>query len=164
MKYQKKVFQQILRALLFIAVIQYSSPITAQTGTYCEDVYAALLSRMVEKGTKSDQNSAFLESTQYWPQLWEIYHNSDTWTKMINNATLFTRTTTEYDGSSGNTYALVTISDRVAWLAFPGVSTDANLESGIRGGFITWPWNGNTNPGKDVHSFFYQEWLNLRAH
>ncbi|MCB9315403.1 MAG: ricin-type beta-trefoil lectin domain protein, partial [Lewinellaceae bacterium] len=164
MNNQKKAFRQMWKAFLFFAVIQYSSPVMAQTVTYSEDVYAALLSRMAEKGTKSDQNAAFLESTQYWPDLWEKYHNSDTWTKMMNNATLFTRSTTEYDGSSGKTYALVTIADRVAWLAFPGVSTDANLESGVRGGFITWPWNGNTDPSKDVHSFFYQEWLNLRAH
>ncbi|MCB9283888.1 MAG: ricin-type beta-trefoil lectin domain protein [Lewinellaceae bacterium] len=164
MNNQKKTFPQLWKAFLFLAVIQYSSPMMAQTVTYCEDVYAALLSRMVEKGTKSDQNAAFLESTQYWSTLWNAYHNTDTWTTMMNNATLITRSTTEYDGSTGKTYALVTIADRVAWLAFPGVSTDANLDSGVHGGFITWPWNGNTDPGKDVHSFFYQEWLNLRAH
>ena len=163
MKHQEKAFLQIWKAFLFLAVIQYSSPVSAQTVTYCEDVYAALLSRMVEKGTKSDQNAAFLESTQFWPQLWDLYRNSPTWTTMMNNATLFTRSTTEYDGSSGKTYALVTIADRVAWLAFPGVSTDANMNSGIHGGFITWPWNGNTDPNKDVHGFFYGEWLNLRA-
>ncbi|MCB9289512.1 MAG: ricin-type beta-trefoil lectin domain protein [Lewinellaceae bacterium] len=162
MKKQNRAINQVLKTFLFLAVILYSSPILAQSVTYSEDVYAALLSRMVEKGTKSDQDAAFLESTQYWPDLWEVYHNSDTWTKMMNNATLFTQSTTEYDRSTGKTYALVTISDRVAWLAFPGVSTDANMDSGIHGAFITWPRSANADPNKDVHAYFYGEWTKLR--
>ena len=162
MKKQNRAINQVLKTFLFLAVILYSSPILAQSVTYSEDVYAALLSRMVEKGTKSEQDAAFLESTQYWPDLWEVYHNSDTWTKMMNNATLFTQSTTEYDRSTGKTYALVTISDRVAWLAFPGVSTDANMDSGIHGAFITWPRSANADPNKDVHAYFYGEWTKLR--
>ncbi|MCB0535734.1 MAG: hypothetical protein KDD14_26250, partial [Saprospiraceae bacterium] len=133
------------------------------TGFAYEDEYAALLSRMVEKGVKSPDEGDFLGPVGYWQDLWDRVSSTETWEKMMNQAVLITKSTKEYDGSTGKTYALLTLSEGVAWLAFPGVSTDANLESGSKGGFITWPGHGNTDTGKDVQQYFYAEWKSLEA-
>lgn len=132
-------------------------------GLAYQDEYAALLSRLVEKGVKSPDQGDFLGPVEYWQSLWDRVSNTDTWTQMMDNAVLITKNTTEYNGSTGKTYALLTRSGDVAWLAFPGVSTDANMQSGAKGGFITWPGNGNTDAAKDVHQYFYAEWKALEG-
>ncbi|MEL7123808.1 MAG: hypothetical protein AAFO07_30495 [Bacteroidota bacterium] len=155
-------FSLCSKSLLIVAIVFLYTPANSQQVDYYEDIYAALLSRMVEKGAKSDENADFLESTKYWSTLWNKYKDSNTWKSMMKNAQLFTKNVTEADGSTGKTYALVTISDRVAWLAFPGVSTDANLESGMKGKFIKWSGSNNTDKTKEVHDYYYQEWTKLR--
>lgn len=141
----------------FFFLLSLPSRIHTQGTIPYQDEYAALLARMVEQG-KSAPDDEFLEPVQYWQHLWNRVSNSATWHQMMKNATLITKSTTEYNGSTGETYALLTYSDGVAWVAFPGVSTQANMESGYKGGFDTWPGNGNKDAGKDVHHYFYREW------
>lgn len=162
-KQKKSIFKTLpLLAYTLLLVFPLSAAPVAAGFAY-EDEYAALLSRMVEKGVKSPDEGDFLGPVGYWQDLWDRVSNTDTWEQMMGQAVLITKSTKEYDGSTGKTYALLTLSDGVAWLAFPGVSTDANLESGAKGGFITWPGNGNTDSSKDVQQFFYAEWKSLES-
>ena len=109
---------------------------------------------MVEKGTKDDSNEDFLDASNYWEGLLNRCQNTRFWEKLMDNATLISRQNNEYDGSIGTTYALLSYANRVAVLAFPGVSTAANMESGVKGAFITWP--GDNDSDKDVHELLLQ--------
>jgi len=153
-----------VRARMLLLMLIGFSPVflPAQSSTVYEDEYALLLSRMVEKGVKSPNDGDVLGPVKYWQDLWNSCSSTDTWTQLLANAQLITQTVTEYDGSKGTTYALVSRSDRVAWVAFPGVSTNANLKSGEKSGFIKWPDKTNFNNNADVHQYFYKEWQTLR--
>lgn len=158
------VFFRTVGAGLFFLFLFATAPVylPAQSTPVYEDEYALLLSRMVEKGVKSPNDGDVLGPVKYWQDLWNRCSSTDTWTQLMANAQLIALPVTEYDGSKGTTYALLSRSDRVAWLAFPGVSTNANLKTGEKSGFIKWPNKTNFNNQADVHEYFYKEWQTLR--
>lgn len=141
----------------------FSAPQAGAAALAYQDEYAALLSRMAEKGIKSPADGDFLGPVKHWQDLWDRVSVTATWLEMMDHAVLITKNTTEYDGSTGKTYALLTYSEGVAWLAFPGVSTDANMASGTHSDFITWPGGNNTDQNKTVHRYFYKEWKLLKS-
>lgn len=151
-------FVAVLALCIFI-----SDFLSAQSRPAYQDEYAGLLARMVEKGVDSPTKGDFLGPVAYWQDLWDRCKQSDTWTQLMNNAQLISKSIKESDGSTGTTRALLSVSDHVAWIAFPGVSTDANLQSGKDGKFITWPGRGNTDSQKDVHEYYYAEWKALQG-
>lgn len=140
-----------------------------QNNSSCHRHWAAgLLSHMVESaGDKFADNSStinqydsdFLKYREFWPRLWTKCHYSTLWNDLMNTAELFSVSTTEHDGSTGQTHALVAIADNTAWVTFPGADTDASFKSGYKGGYKAWP---SASSGEDVHEYYYDEWTALK--
>lgn len=159
-KQQNKNHPFFLSIFFFFLMTSISIPLQAQKDDAYEDEYAALLSRMIEKGYATYQNNDFLGPVAYWQKLWDRVNGSSTWIQLMDNIVLRQAQRTEYNGSTGITKVLLTRSDRVAWIAFPGVGENdaANLESGTTNDFPK--WRGHSD--MDVHQYYFNEYEGLK--